>query len=120
MSAPFSTLLLDTVAWDLVVDSNANIALASPPYSVDQDICSAVRAFLGECYFDVSQGVPYLQEILGKSPPLTVFTSAIEDAAISVPDVKSAVCVITDFTDRTVTGQIQFTRTDGTIGSIAF
>lgn len=120
MSAPFSTLLLDTVAWDLVVDSNGNIAVASPPYSVEQDICSAVRTFLGECYFDDSQGVPYLQKILGQHPPLTVFQSAIEDAAMSVSDVKSAICVISDFSDRTVTGQIQFTRTDGTTGSIAF
>lgn len=118
MSAPFSTLLLDTVAWDLVIDSNANIAVASPPYSLAQDVASAVRTFLGECYFDNSQGVPYLQEILGKSPPLTVFDAAIVAAALSVPGVQSAVCIIDSFNNRTVTGQVQFVDTNGVTGSI--
>jgi hypothetical protein len=34
MSSPLNTLLLDNSAWDLVVDSNGDIALAAPPYVV--------------------------------------------------------------------------------------
>ena len=42
------TLLLDLNAWDLVLDSSGNIALASEPYSVVQDVASALRTFAGD------------------------------------------------------------------------
>ena len=64
-----NTLLLDQSAWDLVLDINGNIALAGTPYSYAQDVASAVRTFLGECWYDTSLGLPYWQQILGKLPP---------------------------------------------------
>ena len=42
----YSTLLLDQTEWDLVLDASGNIALASPPYALAQDVASAVRTFL--------------------------------------------------------------------------
>ena len=63
------TLLLDRTAWDLCLDSNGNIALASEPYSLAQDVASAVRLFLGECYYDTTKGIPYWTEVLGMLPP---------------------------------------------------
>ena len=68
MSSPMNTLLLDTVAWDLVLDSNGNIALAQPPYATAQDVASAIRLFLGELWYDQTQGVPYWQQFLGFNP----------------------------------------------------
>ena len=120
MSTALNTLLLDVGTWDLVIDSNGNIAVASPPYSVTQDVASACRTFLGECWYDDTQGVPYLQSILGKSPPISVFQAAIVAAAESVPGVASAQCVIGSFSlaTRQVVGQVQFTLTDGTTGSV--
>ena len=114
------TLLLDLSNWDLVLDSNANIALASPPYAVAQDVASAIKTFLGECYYDDSLGVPYLQKILGQTPPLTVFKSAIVAAALTVPSVASATCTIQAITARQVTGQCQFTTTEGTTQTVFF
>ncbi len=119
MSAPFSTLYLDVEAWDLIADANHNIALAKPPYSITQDVASACRVFLGEVYFDDSQGVPYLQEILGKSPPLNVLQGAIAAAALTVPDVESATCVVSAFMGRQVVGQVQFTTSDGSSFTVA-
>lgn len=118
MSAPFSTLLLDVELWDLVVDSGGNIALAAPPYAVNQDVASACRTFLGECYYDTTQGVPYEQQILGKRPPLSVFQAAITAAAASVPGVKSAACVVSSFKNRQVVGQVQFSLENSTTGSV--
>ena len=40
-----NTLLLDLTNWDLLVDASGNIAVASDPYSVAQDVASAVRVF---------------------------------------------------------------------------
>ena len=76
----YNTLLLDTVAWDLVLDSFGNIALASPPYALAQDVASAIRTFLGEVYYDASLGVPYFQDILGQLPPMALFIAKIEAA----------------------------------------
>lgn len=117
-TAPLNTLLLDTVAWDLVLDSSGNIAMATPPYSTAQDVASAVRLFLGELYYDTTQGIPYPGQVLGKLPPASVLIQLIQNAALTVPAVVSATCVIQTFTDRTVTGQVQFTLSDGTTGVV--
>jgi hypothetical protein len=113
MSAPFATLYLTTDGWDLIADASGNIALAEPPYAITQDVASACRVFLGEEYYDDSQGVPYLQQILGKSPPLNVMQSAIAAAALTVPDVETATCVVSAFQGRQAIGQVQFTTADG-------
>lgn len=103
------TLLLDTASWDLVLDASANIAVASEPYSLAQDAASAIKTFLGECYFDSTIGVPWLQQILGRSPSLPLLKATLADVAETVPDVASAVVFISAFNDRQVTGQVQVT-----------
>jgi len=72
--ALLNTLLLDQTAWDLVIDSNGNIAMASPPYSLAQDVASAIKLFQGELWYDTSKGIPYFNEILGHMPPLSLLT----------------------------------------------
>lgn len=114
------TLLLDLSAWDLVLDVNGNIALAGAPYSVAQDVASAVRTFSGECTYDTSQGLPYWSDILGKLPPMSFVSDQIVKAAESVPNVQSATFVPTDFSNRTLSGQIQIIDTDGNVNNIGF
>ena len=115
------TLLLDTVLWDLTVDAAGNIALATAPYALAQDVSSAVRLFLGELWYDDTQGIPYNTKILGESPPLAVFQEYMVQAALTVPDVVSAVCIVEsyDFRTRHVEGQLQFVDVNGNNGSIA-
>ena len=115
-----TTLLLDQSAWDLVLDSSGNIALAGAPYSVAQDVATAVRTFLGECWFDSSQGLPYWQQIMGKYPPLSFVRQAVIDAAMGVPNVVSADVTFQSFTGRTLTGQIKIVDTDGNSQNIGF
>ncbi len=107
------TLLLDTDKWDCVLDSGANWAIATEPYQVAQDVASAIRLFLGECWYDTSKGVPYLTDVLGHSPPPTYFQTLIENAALTVPTVVSATCTIASLEDRTVTGDVTFTTDNG-------
>lgn len=115
------TLLLEIDTWDLCLDAARNIARASAPYAVAQDVASACRLFLGELWYDDTQGVAYRQQILGKTPPITVLQELMVQAAVTVPTVAKAVCVITSFdrTTRSVQGQVLFTTTDGKTGSIA-
>lgn len=115
------TILLDQVAWDLLIDVNGNIAQASDPYSLAQDAASAIRTFLGEVYFDTSVGVPYLQEILGKNPPLTLLKAQFEKAALTVEGVVSAQCFISELSGRHLTGQIQVTsQATGQVSAATF
>lgn len=108
-----NTLMLDAASWDIALDGNGNLIIATPPYSTAQDVASAVRTFLGEVFFDQSLGVPYSQQILGQVAPLSVLQAGIEAAALSVPGVLTAIAIIQTYENRQVTGQVEFTTTDG-------
>ncbi len=104
----FKTLLLDRTKWDLVLDSNGNIAVASPPYALEQDVASAIQLFLGELWYDTTRGVPYFENILGQLPPMSLMIALIERAALTVPGVVTAQCMLGSFNSRAVSGQIKF------------
>ena len=112
------TLLLDNSAWDLVLDSNGDIALAAPPYAVAQDVASACRTFLGELWYDTTQGVPYEQKFLGQHPTTSQIASGFNAAARTVPTVAKANTVITSITNGKVSGQIPFTTNDGNSSTV--
>jgi hypothetical protein len=99
-----NTLLLDQTTWDLCLDANGNVAMASDPYAIAQDVASAVRTFLGECWFDTTLGVPYFEEVLGHWPSLQLVKSLIEAVALKVPEVTAAQCVVASLVDRVLTG----------------
>lgn len=102
-----STLLLDTAAWDLVLDADGDIAVAEEPYALAQDAASAIKTFQGECYWNTLIGVPYLTEILAKAPSIGLVKARFIEAALTVPNVVSANCFLTSFSDRGIAGQIQ-------------
>lgn len=114
------TLLLDTVANDLVLDAYGNIAVADEPYSIAQDVASAVRTFKNECVYDTTLGIPYFDQVLGQWPPASLLQSLIEQQALTVPDVVQAKCVITDFSNRTVTGAVEVIDTTGQAHNVTF
>lgn len=103
------TLLLDRTTWDLLLDANGNIAMATAPYALAQDGSSAVRTFQGECYYDTTVGLPYLTQIFGKTPSLPLLRAQIEAEAETVPGTASADVFFTTFTNRLVMGQLQMT-----------
>lgn len=111
----FNTLLLDRSAWDLVLDSSGNIAMAEPPYALAQDVASALRTFLGEVWYDTSDGIPYFEQVLGHLPPQSLLVSYLQNAALSVSGVVSAQAILQsiDYNSRTVTGQVQFIDESG-------
>lgn len=113
------TMLLDTVAWDLVLDVNGNIAIAADPYSLAQDAASAIRTFLGECWFDTTLGIPYFDLIFGKTPSIALLRQKMVAQALTVPGVVSAKVFITSIVDRAVTGQVQVTDANGNVTAAA-
>lgn len=115
-----STLLLDQQAWDLVLDAAGNIAVASEPYSLAQDAASAIKTFLGECYWDTLLGVPLRQDILGHNPAPALMKAAFVTAARTVEDVAAAQCFLSEVSARSVAGQVQVTGANGQSAAINF
>jgi len=106
MSAPFSTILLDTNTWDLTLDTSGNIARTDPPYSIAQDMSSACRLFKSEYIYDADAGVPY-NTLLGQSPSLGSMKSDFVAAAQTVPATTNVRCFIAGISERRVDGQVQ-------------
>lgn len=115
-----NTILLDPITWDLLVDSNGNIAMASPPYSIAQDVASAIQLYLGELYYDTSKGVPYLTQILGQSNSAVIMKAQAEKAALTVADVVKARCIAIYINDRVMTGTVEVIDTAGVAQNISF
>lgn len=115
-----STLYLDRDAWDLVVDADGNIAVATAPYSLTQDAASECRTFAGECYYDQTKGIPYLTEILGKSTPIEYTKAQLVAASLKVPGVVAAKAYLTSSSSRRLGGQIQITDSSGTVSAASF
>lgn len=114
------SILLDTVAWDWVLDASGNIAACTEPYSLAQDVACALRTFFGEVYYDTSLGVPYYQSILGQFNPYSVVEQIITTQALTVVGVVEAKCLIIEVIDRKVSGQVQITATNGEIINASF
>jgi hypothetical protein len=115
-----NTLLLDQSAWDLVLDINGNIALAGTPYSYAQDVTSAVRTFLGECWYNTNLGMPYWQKILGELPPLGYIEQQISLEALTIPNIISAEASIVNFVNRAIEGVILITDADSNPAIVPF
>lgn len=109
----FNTLLLDIDQRDLVIDASGNIAMAQPPYSLAQDVSSAVLTFKGEIFYNTQQGIDYFGQVLGHLPPAALLMQLLSNAALSVSGVVTAQTVISSLTDGDVTGQVQFTDESG-------
>lgn len=115
-----NTLYLDPDSWDLTSDASNNIAMASEPYSLAQDAASAIRLFKSELYFDTEPGVPYFERVLGHAPPLSLVKSYFVARAMTVPGVVKAVCYLTSWTGRTITGQVQVWDASGNVTAAGF
>ena len=113
-----NTLLLDLTYWDLMVDAAGGIAVATEPYAIAQDVASACRVFRGEQWYDTTVGVPYRQDILGYSPPLSLVKQALVTAALTVPGCNNPVVYLTGPVGRALSGQVQFTDNAGAIQAV--
>jgi len=109
-----TTWLLDWSTGDSCLDAAGNIAVASAPYAVAQDVATALSTFRGECWYDNSLGVPYWQGVFGQRPPASYVTSQLEAQAGLVPDVaRTQATVGGTNVRRGLIGQVLITDTDG-------
>ncbi len=116
------TLLLDPSTWDLLLDSNGNIAKATNPYSIAQDVSSAIKLFLGELYYDTTKGLPYFDKIFGQpqSNAVAVLSAQVEIAALTVPEVVKAKVTQLYYNDRVLSGVVEVIDTTGNANNVSF
>lgn len=107
------TLLLTVDTWDLCLDADNNIAVASEPYALAQDAASSVRCFLGEPWYNTKRGVPYFQTVFKPGASLPVVKNLLASNAAKVPDVSAAQVMISSLKDRVLSGQIQVAGPSG-------
>lgn len=115
-----TTLFLMPTTWDLTLDADGNIAVATDIYQQAQDISTACRTFTGDLYYDTTTGIPYDTEILGGTGfPLALYKMYLEDAAKSIGGVVSAQAAIRTNDRRNVIGAIIFTNEENQTGQIS-
>lgn len=114
------TLLLTTDDWDLVVDTNGNIAVAEDPYARAQDAACEIRLFQRDAFYEQTRGIPYWIDTLGKAPPVPLLKAHFVAAAKLAPGVVDAQCFLTAITDRVVRGQVQVADATGVISAASF
>ena len=115
-----TTLYLNPSNWDLTLDAAGNIAMATAPYQLAQDVACALKTFQSECYYDTTLGVPYWTEVLGHNPALVLIKALFVKAALTVPNVIAAKVYITDITKRKVSGQVHVTDSAGVVTAANF
>lgn len=117
-----NTLCLAQDTWDLFTDISGNIAMASDPYSIAQDVASAIRIFQGEIWYDTAQGIPYFERVLGRTPPLQYLRSQVEARALTVPGVVRAQCVFAQLNTvtRALQGQCKIIDITGAENNVTF
>lgn len=115
-----NTILLLPDSWDICLDSNNNIAMASNPYSIAQDVASAIRLFASELYYNTNKGLPYFEQILAQSSPESVMKTQAELAALTVPEVVQARCTALYINNRVMTGTIEVIDTAGAAQNVSF
>jgi len=80
---------------------------------IAQKIRQRLGFFKGEWYKDVTLGVPWLQDVLIKSPSLEVVRSVVRNAILAVPGVTSVPQCYVNFDTPTRVATITFTAVYG-------
>ena len=106
--------------WDLSVDTSKNIAVASHALSLAQDVACAIQVFQGELFYDISQGIPYKDMVLGQMYAPSVLVGLLQNTALTVPGVVYAVAAVTAFNNRQISGTIDITDVSGHTITIQF
>lgn len=112
--------LLNPITWDLMLGGSGDIAVCTSDYAIAQNASNAIKLFLGEYYFDTTQGQNWFGNTLALMPPLELVKAQAVAAAETCTGVASAEVFFATFTKRSLAGQVQITTTSGTTVTASF
>ncbi|QDH14137.1 hypothetical protein E3E12_07995 [Formicincola oecophyllae] len=116
-----TSLTLNERGWDLTLDGAGNLATLSGHAATLQDVASALQTWIGECFYDLSQGLPYDSGLLGPTDSPSLFAAQAEAAALQVPGVAAVRCVPQALgPGRQLSGVVGVTFTDGGTAHVNF
>lgn len=94
--------------WDIILDSNGDIATTSGRYCDAQNVANATRLFTHDAFLAQTKGIPHFDIDLGVVPALSEIRSWYRRAAMGVENIRSASIDITavDNDTRTLRGII--------------
>lgn len=112
-----SDLLLDDEG-DLVLE-NGDLVLSTGQEAIKQNILQRLRAYKGEWFLNIEDGVPYFQDILKKNPNPRAVDGAFKVAILGTPGVTELTSF--DLKYDTVTRGLKLSFSVNTIeGSVDF
>lgn len=113
------TFFLLPETWDLAIDTQGNIAIATDIYQQAQDIATSCRVFYGDDYYNKEDGIPYLERIMGKhNYPTSLFQRNLHDRALLVNGVVSVDVNLTPLENRIMRGTIEFKNDQNLSGTV--
>ncbi len=107
-------------SWDLYADSTGAIATLSGAPATAQDVACAIATYLGELYYDTTQGIPWLTQVLSQTYSPALLASLLQTAALSVPNVVSAKVSGLNFARRVVHGTVNIIDVTGAALGVSF
>ena len=108
-----------TDAWDIRLDGSGGLAICDGAERIAQDVACYERTFQGEPYFAADEGVPYLTGELAELPPPELVRERANARALEVPDVADAETVLTQFSERQLSGVIYVVSEEGEIINVS-
>ena len=102
-----------TPAGDLDLSEGSRRFVSGSDY-IAQKIQQRLQFFQGEWWKDTTLGVPWLQDVLIKSPSLEVVRSIVKNAILAVPGISSVPTCTVDFDTQNRLASITFTAVYGT------
>lgn len=113
------TLMLDD-SWDITLNSDGKIKVATDAYAIAQNASNAVRLFRNDAYFNASKGIPHFDIELGHSrAAVPVIESHMKKAMLAVEGVADAVAVLEVDKDRVAGGSAYITLQSGESAEIS-
>jgi len=79
-------LLLDDSTWDLSTDAT-DLLLVDQADAIRQHLAQRLKTFMGEWFLDLRVGIPYLQQVMVKSPDPVVLDSVFKAEIINTPGI---------------------------------
>ena len=79
-------LLLDDSSWDLSTDA-IDLLLVDQADAICQHLAQRLKAFMGEWFLDLRVGIPYLQQVMVKSPDPVVLDTVFKTEIIKTPGI---------------------------------
>ncbi|MDI2091695.1 hypothetical protein [Commensalibacter oyaizuii] len=108
--------LLLTEDWDLLVDRDGNIGVTGTyGYSRAQTVANEIKLFLGEGWYDRSQGTPHFAKVLGINTNLGLVRNILLDRANGVDGIRHADIDLYVDEDRVLHGDIYLKSQDGEV-----